>query len=72
MSLPHIEHRPLTYAEVAEIIGVPIARVADLGRQGLIPTVRLGRQRRVSPDALNEFIRSGGKDLNGGWRRVAR
>ena len=52
-------------------LGVSYARAAELARQELIPVVRLGRQVRVNPVALEEFISSGGKSLPGGWRREA-
>ena len=52
-------------------LGVSYARAAELARQELIPVVRLGRQIKVSPSALEEFILSGGKALPGGWRREA-
>jgi len=47
-------------------------RVHELARQGLLPAVRLGRQVRFDPDAIDEFITSGGKALDGGWRREPR
>lgn len=61
--------RLLNYKEVAEVLAVPVKRVEELGRRGDLPTVRLGRQRRVSPIALHRFIESGGKPLPGGWKR---
>jgi excisionase family DNA binding protein len=60
--------RLLTYKEVAEILSVPVKRVEELGRRELIPTVRLGRQRRVSRKALEQFISVGGMALPGGWK----
>ena len=55
--------------EVAKILGVKIERVFALAREGIVPCVRLGRQLRFSPNALRQFIESGGKALPGGWRR---
>ena len=59
----------LTIAEVAEILQLRYPRAADLIRRSVIPAVRIGRQVRVSPDALNAFIEAGGFRLEGGWRR---
>ena len=61
----------LTVKQVAEILGVTEDRVYSMAREGLIPCVKLGRQIRFSPRVLEEFIRSGGKSLPGGWRREA-
>lgn len=57
-----------TVPEVARILDVPETRVYELCRRGLLPHVKLGRQVRVDREALDEFIRSGGKALPGGWR----
>ena len=62
----------LTLAQTAKVLKVKYPRVAELARDGLIPVVRLGRQVRVDPDQLTEFISSGGKALPGGWRKEAR
>ena len=59
----------LTIPEVARVLRVPPARAYNLAREGLIPTVRVGRQVRVDRDALQEWIRDGGRPLPGGWRR---
>jgi len=45
---------------VAEILDVSPWRAYELARLGILPVVRLGRQIRVDPDALDRFIRSGG------------
>ena len=58
----------LTVKETAQILGLPISRVYDLCRQQILPTVRLGRQVRIDPERLEEFIANGGKALPGGWR----
>lgn len=60
--------RLMTYSEVAEILAVPLKRVEELGRRGVLPTVKLGRQRRVARDALRSFIQAGGFGLPGGWK----
>jgi excisionase family DNA binding protein len=59
----------LTLEQTARVLTVTYARAAELARQGVLPVVRLGRQIRVSPDDLNQFIANGGKALPGGWRR---
>ena len=58
----------LTIPEVARVLRVRPARVYELARQGLIPTVRLGRQVRVQEEALHQWIADGGQALSGGWR----
>lgn len=63
--------RLLSAREVSEILGVAVGRIYELSRQNVLPTVRLGRQRRFSPEAIRSFIGSGGQALPGGWRREA-
>lgn len=60
----------LTVETVAARLGVTTARGYELVREHIIPSVRLGRQIRVDPDQLEEFIRSGGQSLSGGWRKA--
>lgn len=57
---------------VARMLNVTEARARDLGREGILPVVKLGRQVRVDPDALESFIKNGGKSLPGGWRKEGR
>lgn len=60
----------LTLWEVAAILRVTYARAAELARTGLIAgVVRLGRQVRVDPVALQAFISAGGRALPGTWRK---
>ena len=61
--------RLLTIAQVADVLGIRYQRAADLVRRSLIPAVWIGRQVRVSPNALKAFIEGGGYQLEGGWRR---
>lgn len=63
--------RLLTAAQAAEILAVSPARVYELMRCGLIPHVRIGRQVRIDPAALEAWIAAGGQALPGGWRRAA-
>lgn len=57
--------------QAGQRLGVDDWRVRDLVRQGILPHYRLGRQVRFDPDAIEEFIRTGGKPLAGpgGWRK---
>lgn len=55
--------------EVAAVLDVSVARAYELCRLNIIPHTKIGRQVRVCPDHLDEFIRSGGQALPGGWRR---
>ena len=59
----------------AERLAVTLNRFYELVRQGIVPpgvVVRLGRQLRVHPERLEEFIARGGQALPGGWRREPR
>lgn len=53
----------LTIAEVAQLLSVSRARAYALARSNIVPVVRLGRQVRVHPERLQEFLREGGADL---------
>lgn len=61
----------LTIPEAAKVLRVPTPRMYGLIRKHIIPCVALGRQRRVSPEVLDEFIKYGGKALAGGWKKQA-
>jgi excisionase family DNA binding protein len=50
----------LTAVEVSERTGLPLQRVYELCRREMIPHVRVGRQVRVAPSALREWIERGG------------
>jgi len=63
----------LRLREAADRLNITYQRAAELVRQGLMPgVVRLGRQIRINPERLNEFIDAGGKALPGGWRKERR
>ena len=63
----------LRLREAADPLNITYQRAAELVRQGLMPgVVRLGRQIRINPERLNEFIDAGGKALPGGWRKERR
>ena len=53
----------LTADEVAAILSISKNRAYELCRQGVLPTVRLGRQVRVDALELRRFIENGGKAL---------
>lgn len=59
----------LRIPEVAARLDVSQARAYDLCRTGAIPAVRIGRQLRVDPEALQGWIDAGGQPLPGGWRK---
>lgn len=61
----------LTASKVAEQLDESVEWVYRAAREGIIPSVRLGRKVKFSEEAINEFIRNGGKALPGGWRREA-
>lgn len=60
----------LRVTEVADMLQVSTTRVYQLVREGILPAVHLGRQVRIPADKLREFAESGGKRLDGGWRRA--
>lgn len=49
-------------ASVAAWLDLPVHRVYDLVRRKKIPHVRIGRQVRFPPDALEAWAASGGSD----------
>ena len=55
----------LSIDEVARRLGVRRARAYELVREGLLPAVRLGRQVRVSNEALRAWVLGGGCALPG-------
>ena len=59
----------LRIGQIATILDVSEGRAYELVRNGTIPSVRLGRQVRVDPAALETWIAAGGKGLLGGWRK---
>ncbi|CAN5680078.1 hypothetical protein BH23GEM6_BH23GEM6_04470 [soil metagenome] len=55
----------------AERLGEPLHAVYRMGRDGLLPVVRLGRRMKVDPAKLENWIDAGGQALPGGWRKEA-
>lgn len=54
---------------LARAFGVPVGTVYALAREGVIPSVRLGRTLRFDVDQLEAFVQAGGAGFAGGWRR---
>ena len=50
----------LRIPQVAARLDITPARAYEMIRLGLLPSVRLGRQVRVDPTQLEEFIAAGG------------
>lgn len=67
-----IPDRLLGADEAAKYLAVKRFRIYELARTGIVPSVRLGRQLRFAPAALDAFIAQGGRPLGGGWRRAER
>ncbi len=49
----------MTVAEVADLLRVPVSTVADWGRRGIVPSVKIGRRRlyirpRIEATLLDE------------------
>jgi hypothetical protein len=57
---------------LAQRLNITEQRAYQVVREGLLPqgvVVRLGRQIRIDPERLENFIRDGGKSLPGGWKK---
>lgn len=54
----------LTAHEVADELRLPLRRVYECVRSGLVPHVRIGKQIRFDPERLREWIDAGGQSLN--------
>lgn len=63
--------RLLTAKQVAEELGIGRDRVYFLTREGLLPSVHLGRALRIDRVALEDWVKRGGESWPGGWRRTA-
>lgn len=49
--------------EIADMLDVTKSRVYDLARQGIIPSVAMGRNVRFDVVKIDEWISNGGKSL---------
>lgn len=63
--------RLMTMNQAAETLGVSVDQAYSLARNGILPVVRLGRMIRVDEHTLEQFIASGGRTFEGGWRKEA-
>ncbi|MDQ3743600.1 MAG: helix-turn-helix domain-containing protein [Acidobacteriota bacterium] len=63
--------RLLTAKEVALIIQTPVARVYELARLNLLPSVRMGRQVRFNEEALRRWVSGGGTAAGKGLEQEA-
>jgi len=61
-TLPHL----MTAEEAAARLNVSLPRFYELARTGMVPVVRLGRQVRISAEALELWIARGGEPLGRG------
>jgi len=52
--------KPLTVEQAADAIGISRAHLYALVRRGEFPVVKFGKLTRVSPQALRDFIATGG------------
>lgn len=64
-----MDKKLIRLTQVAQILDLSDAQVHKLAREGIIPVVRIGRQLRVDPDALDEWIKAGGQGFAGGWKK---
>ncbi len=55
--------RLLKVSEVSDLLSISEDRVYTLTREKILPSVRLGRTVRFSPEAIEQFIENGGKPL---------
>jgi len=52
--------KPLTVEEAADTLGLSRAHLYALIKRGQFPVVKFGRLTRIAPQALRDFIASGG------------
>lgn len=71
MAHPRLPEKLLPPKVAFEIIGVSDPQGYSLIRQGILPAVKVGRQYRIDPETLREWIRNGGQSYEGGWRKQA-
>jgi hypothetical protein len=56
--------RLLTAEQVGERWQVPAAHVHRLSREGVLPSVAIGRYRRFAPAAIDAFEQAGGSETD--------
>jgi excisionase family DNA binding protein len=47
--------------DVARELNITPTRAYEIGRLGILPCIRIGRQMRFSREALDAFVRAGGR-----------
>jgi excisionase family DNA binding protein len=53
---------PLLKAQdVARELNITPGRAYEIGRRGILPCVRIGKQMRFTREALDAFVRAGGR-----------
>ena len=60
-----------TVLEIAENIKLSPDRVYEAIRQGLLPSVHIGRQIRIEEQAFHEWVRQGGTRQRAGHNRAS-
>lgn len=64
-----VSRRMMTPREAAIEAGLSPATVYNLIEAGIIPSVRFGRSVRIPLDGWEEFLATGGKAFDNGWRK---
>ena len=54
----------MTARDVARVLGVRPERVYELVRRSILPSVKIGRQVRIAPAALDTYILTGGHRID--------
>ena len=60
---------PVTAAWLAARLCISKARLYQLARDEIVPSVRAGRQVMFDLEQIRKWIEGGGKSYPGGWRR---
>jgi putative molybdopterin biosynthesis protein len=66
---PPVAERLMTIDEARDLLRLTRTRMYQLIRDGIIPSVRLGRGIRLVPAELRAFIARGGQGFERTWRR---
>ena len=64
-----IQPRLMTPEQTAKVLLMPKRSLLAAAAEGIVPCVRIGRRVLFDREAIEEFIRTGGKAFEGGWRR---
>ena len=62
--------RLLKINEIAEILNISLDRAYTLSREGIIPSVRIGRSLRFSEGDIDNFIKQGGRGYEESWTGI--